>query len=483
MRSPRTNLSGHGDPIVAIATAPAKAAVGIVRASGTRLLPLVQAICKRPIPPREAIYTAFVDTHGEAIDHGIALFFPAPHSFTGEDVLELQAHGGPIVLQMLLARCLEAAATVGSDGSPVLARLRIAQPGEFTLRAFLHDKIDLVQAESIADLIDASTQAAARSASRSLSGAFSLEVHGLQDGLIALRTLVEATLDFPEEDIDPIHRADATARIQTLLRDVDTVLNHCRQGAMLRDGLNVVIAGQPNVGKSTLLNTLAGQELAIVTAIPGTTRDRIERTLHIDGVPLHLSDTAGLRNSDCEVERIGIARTWEAIRNADVVLFLHDASRSGQADYRNEEDTLAQAIAQHIGTRTQVLDVWNKADLAPVAPFAPVSPNAPTTSDVAGIRLSAKTGSGLDALRKELLRLAGWQGATEGLYLARQRHIDALHAVHRHLDHAHHQLGTHTLDIAAEELRLAHDALGSITGEFTADDLLGTIFAQFCIGK
>ena len=303
-------LPRHQDPIAAIATAPGRGAVGIVRVSGGGLQALVLALCGRALTPREATYTGFLDAQGLAIDHGLALYFPAPHSFTGEDVLELQAHGGPVVLQLLLARCLEAAAQPQSNGDPTLAHLRLALPGEFSERAFLNDKLDLAQAEAIADLIDASTEAAARSASRSLAGAFSHEIHLLRDALIHLRMLVEATLDFPEEEIDFLRKADAQGQLSKLQQSVALVLSKTRQGALLREGIKVVIAGQPNAGKSSLLNALAGAELAIVTAVAGTTRDKVQQTIQIDGVPLHVIDTAGLRESDDEVEKIGIERAW-----------------------------------------------------------------------------------------------------------------------------------------------------------------------------
>ena len=321
-------LPRHNDPIAAIATAPGRGAVGIVRVSGKGIAALVRTLCGKALKPREATYLPFRDAGGSPIDHGLAIYFPGPHSYTGEDVLELQAHGGPVVLQLLLARCLEAAAEIDpASGQPRLAGLRLARPGEFTERAFLNDKIDLAQAEAIADLIDASTEAAARSASRSLSGAFSQEIHALRDALIHLRMLVEATLDFPEEEIDFLRKADARGQLSNLEQTMAQVLQRTRQGALLREGIKVVIAGQPNAGKSSLLNALAGAELAIVTPIAGTTRDKVQQTIQIEGVPLHVIDTAGLRDSADEVERIGIARAWDAIAQADAVLFLHDLGR------------------------------------------------------------------------------------------------------------------------------------------------------------
>jgi tRNA modification GTPase len=296
--------SRNADPIAAIATAPGRGAVGIVRVSGKHIGPVIEALCGRPLRAREATYLPFRDAAGAAIDHGLALHFPAPHSYTGEDVLELQAHGGPVVLQLLLARCLEAGAALG---------VRLAQPGEFTQRAFLNDKIDLAQAEAIADLIDASTEAAARSAARSLSGEFSQEIHSLRDGLVHLRMLVEATLDFPEEEIDFLRKADAHGQLSKLQQKLLTVMQRTRQGALLREGIKVVIAGQPNAGKSSLLNALAGAELAIVTPIAGTTRDKVAQTIQIEGVPIHVIDTAGLRRSDDAIEAIGIERAWAEI--------------------------------------------------------------------------------------------------------------------------------------------------------------------------
>jgi tRNA modification GTPase len=461
-------LARHADPIAAIATAPGRGGVGIVRISGKGLGPLVQALLGRTLRPREATYLPFNDAAGQPIDQGLALHFPAPHSYTGEDVLELQAHGGPVVLQLLLARCLEAA-----QGG-VLPGLRVAQPGEFTERAFLNDKIDLAQAEAIADLIDASTETAARSASRSLTGAFSAEIHGLRDALIHLRMLVEATLDFPEEEIDFLRKADARGQLSNLQQTLALVMQRARQGALLREGIKVVIAGQPNAGKSSLLNALAGAELAIVTPIAGTTRDKVQQTIQIEGVPLHIIDTAGLRDSDDAVERIGIARAWDEITGADAVLFLHDLERMDAPESVAADADIASALAQKLPHSIPVIDVWNKLDRAPQVAQAPP-----------GLRLSARTGEGLDALRRKLLEVAGWQSAPEGIYIARARHVQALQAVGAHLQAAADQLATQgpALDLLAEELRLAQNALSDITGEFSSDDLLGVIFSSFCIGK
>lgn len=468
-------LSRHQDPIAAIATAPGRGAVGIVRISARQdLAPIVEAICGRQLKPREATYLPFRAADGDAIDHGLALLFPAPHSYTGEHVLELQAHGGPVVLQLLLARCLEAGTGIDErTGKARAPGIRLAEPGEFTQRAFLNGKLDLAQAEAVSDLIDASTEAAARSASRALSGALSGEVGELRDALIKLRMLVEATLDFPEEEIDFLQQADALGQLARLTARLDGVLDRTRQGALLREGIKVVLAGQPNVGKSSLLNALAGAELAIVTPIPGTTRDKVSQTIQIEGVPLHVSDTAGLRdNTADEVERIGVARSWDAIADADVVLFLHDLTRVGTADYE-AEDALIRARLAGIDP-ARIVQVFNKADAA----------TAPAVGGDA-IALSAKTGAGLDALRRRLLHQVGWHATPEGLFIARERHVQALKRTREHLELAHAVSVQQppALDLLAEELRLAHDALGEITGAFSADDLLGEIFSRFCIGK
>ena len=470
------------DPIAAIATAAGRGAVGIVRVSGVGLAPYVQALLGRSLQPRHAHYLPFPDAQGQPIDQGLALFFPAPHSYTGEDVLELQAHGGPVVLQLLLARCLEVASQPNpASGQAVLARLRLAQPGEFTQRAFLNDKIDLAQAEAIADLIDASTAAAARSASRSLSGAFSHEIHGLRDALIHLRMLVEATLDFPEEDIDFLTKADARGQLSKIEQALAQVRQRAQQGALLREGIKVVIAGQPNAGKSSLLNALAGAELAIVTPIAGTTRDKVQQTIQIEGVPLHVIDTAGLRDSHDEVERIGIARAWDEIAAADAVLFLHDLSRCDAPEYIAADADVARSMAEKVSKNVPLIDVWNKTDCA-----APAARRIATAGACASVQLSARTGEGLAELRRTLLQVVGWQAAApEGVFIARTRHVQALQAVAVHLQQAGAQLdaASPALDLLAEELRLAQNALSAITGEFSSDDLLGVIFSSFCIGK
>jgi tRNA modification GTPase len=477
-------LARHHHPIVAIATAPGRGAVGIVRVSGQQLSPVIAAICGRALSPRQATYLPFRDAQSQVIDQGLAIYFPAPHSYTGEDVLELQAHGGPVVLQLLLARCLEAGAALNpATGLAWMPDLRVAQPGEFTERAFLNDKIDLAQAEGIADLIDASTETAARSAARSMSGEFSGAVNTLLGQLTHLRMLVEATLDFPEEDIDFLQQADAQGQLQRLQDTLASVLQKATQGAILREGIKVVIAGQPNAGKSSLLNALAGAELAIVTPVAGTTRDKVSQLIQIDGVPLHVVDTAGLREAQDEVEKIGVERAWTEIESADAVLFLHDLTRQQAADktqdaidYIADDARIAGTLAQKLPKNTPIIDVWNKSDLA--------GPETPGQAG-GGVWISAKTGSGLQALRDRLLRVVGWQAAPEGVFMARERHVRALHRVHEQLLAAHDQMHANrpALDLLAEDLRQAQLHLSDITGVFTSDDLLGEIFSSFCIGK
>jgi len=429
------------------------------------------------------------------------LHFPGPNSYTGEDVLELQAHGGPVVLQLLLARCVSVAAQLDHAQRPLLSGLRLAQPGEFTQRAFLNHKLDLAQAEAVADLIDASTEAAARSASRSLAGEFSTEIHRLRDALIHLRMLVEATLDFPEEDIDFLKQADAQGQLDRLQENLRRVTQQTRQGALLREGIRVVIAGQPNAGKSSLLNALAGAELAIVTPIAGTTRDVVQQTIQIDGVPLHVIDTAGLRDHPDvdEVERIGIARAWDQIGQADAVLFLHDLTRENDASYQTADAEIEATLQHTVAAHVPVLHVWNKADARQDAnterakrqDFVEIKSTVKTNSDGMSdaprltLHISAKTGEGLSALREQLLKMVGWQGGAEGLYMARERHVQALGEVDTHLQQANAclQAQVPALDLLAEELRLSQNALNTITGEFSSDDLLGVIFSSFCIGK
>ena len=432
------------DTIAAIATPAGRGGIGVVRISGPNV-PLIAAALLGGLPePRLATFGAFRDRNGETVDEGLALHFPAPHSYTGEPVLELQGHGGPMVMQALLAACLDAGA-------------RLAEPGEFTRRAFLEGKLDLAQAEAVADLIDAASREAARSALRSLSGEFSSAIRMMQAKLVELRALTEAMLDFPEEDVDSLHRDDAAGRLAEVRRALDEVLAKSRQGSLLRTGVHVVLAGRPNVGKSSLLNRLAGEERAIVTPIPGTTRDALREPIQIDGVPLLVVDTAGLRESRDELERLGMQRTHQELQRADLVLAVFDASRG-----HDELGDLPPAASR--------IDVYNKADLAPG--FRPPS---------GALAVSAKTGEGLDALRRRILEAAGWSSSGEPVFLARERHLRALEQTRSHLAAAGGE--SRRWEFFAEELRLAHAALGSITGEFSADDLLGEIFARFCIGK
>ena len=441
------------DTIAAIATAPGRGGVGVVRVSGASLGAFAFELCGREPKPRTARFTRFLDAEERVIDEGILLYFSAPASFTGEDVLELQGHGGPVVMQMLLERCLQLGA-------------RLAEPGEFTRRAFLNGKLDLAQAESVADLIEASTAAAARSAVRSLSGRFSEEVHRIVDALIDLRMLVEATLDFPEEEIDFLESARALPRLDGIRAQVEELLDRARQGALLRSGLNVVLVGEPNVGKSSLLNQLAGEDRAIVTEIAGTTRDALRETIQIEGIPLHIIDTAGLRETVDTVERIGIERTWREIERADVILRLVDAVQGEPSD----DD-----IDRRLPPSVQRITVVNKIDLVGLAAGR---------SEVAGrirLQVSARSGEGVELVRQALLRIAGWHAHGEDVILARERHLTALRKALAHVIEAGGQLGA--LELFAEELRLAQEQLGEITGEFTADELLGVIFSRFCIGK
>ncbi len=432
---PRDELVAR-DTIAAIATPAGRGGIGIVRLSGSKVPEIAVRLLGHLPEPRRAVFGKFLD-----IDEGIAVYYAAPHSYTGEPVLELQGHGGPMVMQSLLGACLDAGA-------------RTAEPGEFTRRAFLEGKLDLAQAEAVADLIDAASREAVRSALRSLSGEFSAAIGLLRERLIELRALTEAMLDFPEEEVDPLHREDAAARLAAVRAALAEVMQKSRQGSLLRDGIHVVLAGRPNVGKSSLLNRLAGEERAIVTAIPGTTRDALRESIQIEGVPLVLVDTAGLRDSVDEVERLGVERTHREVDRADLVLEVLDAS---------QENSRIAVTSAHI-------PVYNKIDLKPgfVAPAGAVA-------------VSAKTGEGLDRLRQAILRAAGWTSTGESVFLARERHLRALETARLHLEAAAGQLSR--AEFFAEELRLAQTALGSITGEFTADDLLGEIFCRFCVGK
>ena len=596
-------------PICAIATAPGQGAIGVVRVSapeggiieaiarevlGASLsgaapnmppgsgktvgisqtvsgMAVTSVVAHRPLKPRHASYGPFLAEGGQPIDYGLALWFPAPHSYTGEHILELQGHGGPVVQQILLRRVLQVGQAHG---------IRLAEPGEFTERAFLNDKLDLVQAEAVADLIEASTEQAARSATRSLQGVFSSQIDDLAEQLLTLRMLVEATLDFPEEEIDFLQKADAAGRLDSIDQTLQQLFRTARSGARLRQGLNVVLTGAPNVGKSSLLNALAGTDVAIVTPIAGTTRDRVIEQISIEGVPINLIDTAGLRETDDPVERIGIQRTWTEIEKADVVVHLRAADevfparetgadvQGGNADYPcvtaetgqvsesgeivlpapapapasagSTTDTVAdleQVIDARVPASAARLTVINKIDLVPagVAASAGVKGESahtdgqqnqgvmrldnPSTGNeidarvtspslAAGVQsvlvsgdtakgdatapaqretlcLSAKTGQGIDAFRQKLLDIAGFQPGQEGVFIARERHLQALSEALQHLQNARHHvaLGDQSLDLFAEELRLAHQALGRITGAVTADELLGVIFSRFCIGK
>jgi tRNA modification GTPase len=435
------------DTIAAIATPAGRGAIGIVRVSG----PEVPAIAHRlfgVLPqPRMATLAAARDASGNPIDQGIALYFPAPRSYTGEHMLEIQGHGGTVVLQEVLTACVDHGA-------------RLAEPGEFTRRAYLNGKLDLAQAEAVADLIDAASQQAARSALRSLQGEFSAAVQVLVGQLVELRALTEAMLDFPEEEVEALHRDEAASRLARARVALEEVLARGREGSLLRSGIHVVLAGLPNVGKSSLLNRLAGAERAIVTPIPGTTRDTLREAIQVEGVPLIVVDTAGLRAPSDEAERMGVERTHEEVSRADLLLAVFDAS-SGEF------------VAPIARSATARIDVYNKVDLVPGF--------SPPPGDHAVVCVSAKTGAGLDALRHAILEAAGWSSHGESLFLARERHLRALRVAATHLESAAAQLPR--WEIFAEELRLAQLALAGIAGEFTADDLLGEIFSRFCIGK
>jgi tRNA modification GTPase len=441
------------DTIAGIATAHGRGSVGIVRLSGPNLAPLAQALLEKPLSPRLANYTAFVDAQGESLDQGIALFFPAPHSYTGEDILELQGHGGMAVLQLVLQRCLELGA-------------RLAEPGEFTKRAFLNGKLDLAQAESVADLIEATTGQAARSAVRSLRGEFSQVIRHVVEELIHLRMLVEAMLDFPEEVLDAPDIRLRDAQLGVLCDELDKILDLARQGSLLREGAHIVLVGQPNVGKSSLLNCLSGEEVALVSEVPGTTRDVIRQAIQIGGVPLHVVDTAGLRDSADTVEQMGIARARSAMQRADAALILLDA-RLGMGEKDRQ-------ISGELSPGIPRIYVFNKIDLLEQPPRVELR------EEDSYIYLSAKTGAGMDLLRDKLLELIGWHQEA-GVFMARERHIRALVSAREHLRRAEGETGR--AEVFAEELRLAQEQLNLITGEFTADDLLGEIFSRFCIGK
>lgn len=444
----------NSETIVAIATPPGRGGVGIVRVSGSSLDALALAICGKPLTPRLATHTRFRDARNEIIDDGIAVLFKAPASFTGEDVLELHAHGSPLVLHALVRRAIELGA-------------RHAEPGEFTKRAYLNGKLDLAQAEAVADIIDAATENAARAAVRSLTGEFSKHIQTLQDRLIRLRMFVEATLDFPEEDVEFIEQERAREQLIETRRALEKVIAQAAQGQLLHDGIRVVLAGAPNVGKSSLLNALAGEELAIVTPIAGTTRDTVRARVSVNGLPVEFIDTAGLRETDDPVEKIGIERTRAAIADADLALLLVDAS---SAHVSENVATLKAALPNSL--RTMI--VQNKTDLAT---------DAQSNHSPDFISISAKTGEGIDTLRSAIADAVGYEHREGGGFSARERHVTALKKTLVHLDDAKQHLDHVALELFAEELRLAHESLGEITGEFTADDLLGEIFSRFCIGK
>jgi tRNA modification GTPase len=448
-------------PIIAVATAPGKAGVGVVRISGQNLKPIIKALFQKDLVPRQATLLSLRDAGGQLIDQLVAISFVAPASFTGEDVLELQCHGGPQLLELVMRRCLE----LGKEDGLV-----IAEPGEFTLRAYLNNKVDLAQAEAIADLIDAQSEAAVRGAARSLQGAFSDDINDLVEEITQLRILVESTLDFPEEEIEFLENAQARERLLAVKTKLQALRDGAKQGKILRDGIQLVLAGAPNVGKSSLLNRLAGEEVAIVTPIAGTTRDRVKESIQIEGVPMHIIDTAGLRHTSDEVEAKGIERTWEAIRLADLVVFLTAPNAEKEAD------ELRGQILEAIPAKCPVLELVNKADLL----NKDIATNKPGS-----LLISAKTGQGVEALKQRILETVGWNGPQEGAIVARRRHLDCLERAAEHIERSEQFAanGNNSLELFAEELFLAQNHLGQITGKLLPDDLLGKIFSQFCIGK
>ncbi|MEZ9906148.1 tRNA uridine-5-carboxymethylaminomethyl(34) synthesis GTPase MnmE [Vibrio breoganii] len=450
------------DTIVAQATAPGRGGVGIIRVSGPQANQVAQLVVGRELQPRRAEYLPFLDDAGVQLDQGIALYFPNPHSFTGEDVLELQGHGGPVVMDMLIKRILS------------ISGIRPARPGEFSERAFLNDKMDLTQAEAIADLIDASSEEAAKSALQSLQGEFSKRITTLIESLIHLRIYVEAAIDFPEEEIDFLADGKVSTDLQTIINNLEAVRAEANQGAIMREGMKVVIAGRPNAGKSSLLNALSGKESAIVTDIAGTTRDVLREHIHIDGMPLHIIDTAGLREASDEVEKIGIERAWEEIQQADRVLFMVDGTTTDATNPQEIWPEFVDKLPNNMGMTV----IRNKVDQTQET-LGICHVNDPTL-----IRLSAKTGQGIDALRNHLKECMGFSGNTEGGFMARRRHLDALDKAAEHLSIGQQQLeGFMAGEILAEELRITQQYLNEITGEFSSDDLLGRIFSSFCIGK
>jgi tRNA modification GTPase len=448
-------------PIIAVASAPGKAGVGVVRISGKNLKAIIQALFQKALIPRQANLLTLRDSDGQAIDQLIVIYFSAPASFTGEDVLELQCHGGPQLLELVMKRCLELGKNEG---------LVIAEPGEFSLRAYLNNKIDLAQAEAIADLIDAQSEAAVLGAARSLQGTFSDDINALIEEITQLRILVESTLDFPEEEIEFLENAQAKQRLLAVKTKLQTLRSGAKQGKILRDGIQLVLVGAPNVGKSSLLNRLAGEEVAIVTPIAGTTRDRVKESIQIEGVPMHIIDTAGLRQTSDEVEAKGIERTWEAIRLADLVIFLTAPNAEKEAN-----DLRAQ-ILEALPAKCPVLELINKSDL--------LGQDSISTNNPA-LLISAKTGQGIDALKQKILETVGWNGPQEGAIVARRRHLDCLERAAEHIEKSEQFAanGNNSLELFAEELFLAQNHLGQITGKLLPDDLLGKIFSQFCIGK
>ncbi|MEN3159521.1 tRNA uridine-5-carboxymethylaminomethyl(34) synthesis GTPase MnmE [Alkalimonas sp. NCh-2] len=450
------------DTITAIATATGRAGVGIIRISGPAASQVAKAVLGKIPKARYADYLPFLDSDGSVLDQGIALYFPGPNSFTGEDVLELQGHGGPVLLDMLLRRVI------------ALPQVRIARPGEFSERAFLNDKLDLAQAEAIADLIDASSEQAARSAMHSLQGEFSARIHALVEKVIHLRIYVEAAIDFPDEEIDFLSDGKVATDLADIIDDLAKIRREANQGSILREGMRVVIAGRPNAGKSSLLNALAGREAAIVTDIAGTTRDVLREHIHIDGMPLHIIDTAGLREASDQVEQIGIERAWQEIEQADRVLFMVDGTTTAATD----PHTIWPDFIDRLPAKLGITVIRNKADLTGEPMQAELNQAVPV------FRLSAKTGAGIEALREHLKQCMGFEGTTEGSFLARRRHLDALERAHEHLLTGKEQLHSFIAgEILAEELRLTQQHLNEITGEFSSDDLLGRIFSSFCIGK
>ena len=455
-------MNQHIDTIVAQATPPGRGGVGIIRVSGPKAKEVALAVAGRELKTRYAEYLPFKNEDGTALDQGIAIFFKGPNSFTGEDVLELQGHGGPVLMDMMIRRILNI------DG------IRPARPGEFSERAFMNDKLDLAQAEAIADLIDASSEEAAKSAFKSLQGVFSNKIHELVEALIHLRIYVEAAIDFPEEEIDFLSDGKVSGDLNRIMDHLAEVRKQANQGAIMREGMKVVIAGRPNAGKSSLLNALSGKDSAIVTDIAGTTRDVLREHIHIDGMPLHIIDTAGLREATDEVERIGIERAWAEIEHADRVLFMVDSTTTDATDPKDIWPDFIERLPTNMGLTV----IRNKAELT-----GEVTGMSETNGSTV-IRLSARTGDGVDDLREHLKQCMGFAGTTEGGFMARRRHLDALERAAEHLVIGKEQLeGFMAGEILAEELRLAQQHLSEITGEFTSDDLLGRIFTSFCIGK